>query len=296
MDVRHFSMLWQRDAATTQADFWDRRAVVFNDNKKDAASGDMRARFVQWISKHIPLKDVGSILDIGCGTGHHALALGALAGPKCRVEGCDMAPKMIEFARENAKHFPMERASFRVLDWDVADVRTLGWEKAFDLVLAIRTPALGCKADLDRMMTTSRDYCAVITEASKRSTVREQLVALLYPDAVKAPETEAKSGISHSLDAIPDRASQPLYCLVNILWLTGYYPEISYMDYSWQADWSVEDVLMLQQVFFERKRALAPEQKKLLAMALHDMAVQGRVHDQVDTRVALVTWRVGDAR
>ena len=295
MDLRHFSTLWQRDAATTQAEFWDRRAAAFNDNKKDAASGNMRARFVQWIAGRIPLKSVESILDIGCGTGHHVLALGAVVGPGCRVEGCDIAQKMIEFARENARAFPMEKATFRVLDWSMADVRALGWEKAFDLVLAIRTPALGCKADLDRMMATSRNYCAVITEASKHSTVRERLVPLLYPDTATSQEVAGSSNIATDLSTLPDRASQPLYCLVNILWLMGYYPEISYMDYSWQADWSLEDALMLQQAFFERKKALASEQKKLLAKALRDMAVDGRVHEQVDTRVALVTWRVGDA-
>ena len=282
MDLQHFTSIWQRNAVSAQADFWNRRADAFNDNKKDVASGNMRVRFLDWIAGRIPLKNVGSILDVGCGTGHHLLALGALAGQGCRLEGVDISSKMIDFARENALKARMGHAVFRVLDWNAEDMRAFGWEKTFDLVLAIRTPALGCKADLDTLIAASRDYCAVITEASKRSALRDMLVPVLYPDASKNPVCGA------------DRASQPLYCLANTLWLMGYYPEISYMEYSWEADWSLEDTLMIQQSHFESKQALAPQQARLLATTLQDVAVEGRVHERVSTKVALVSWRVGD--
>ena len=258
------------------ADFWDRRADAFNDRRKDAASGNLRADFVDWIARYIPMEKVESILDIGCGTGHHVLGLGARktgAGQVCRIEGCDIAPKMIALAKENAAR--ISGASFRVLDWDRADLQGLGWERAFDLVLAIRTPALGCKADLDRIIAASKGYCVVITEAHKASSVREALKEVLPRSAV------------------PDRASAPLYCLVNILWLMGYYPEISYLDYGWEADWSLEDTLALHQDFFERKQTLAAHEREALVAALEGMAVGGRVHEQVSTKVALVAWAVG---
>jgi SAM-dependent methyltransferase len=69
----------------------------------------------------------GRVLDVGCGTGEHAL-LAAAAG--LEVTGVDAAPTAIRAAREKAAQRSLE-ARFEV--WDALDLPALG--VAFDTVL-----------------------------------------------------------------------------------------------------------------------------------------------------------------
>ena len=54
------------------------------------------------------------VLDIGCGTGLSSLQLAESVGPAGRVVGCDIAPTMIEAARERGAG--IGQLSFRILD------------------------------------------------------------------------------------------------------------------------------------------------------------------------------------
>ncbi len=69
----------------------------------------------------------GSVLDIGCGTGEHAL-MAAAAG--CTATGIDIAPTAIDRAISKAKE---RRLASRFLVWDALDLSTL--DERFDTVL-----------------------------------------------------------------------------------------------------------------------------------------------------------------
>jgi SAM-dependent methyltransferase len=68
------------------------------------------------------------ILDIGCGTGRHAIEL---AKRGCNVTGIDLSPAMIEKAREKAQKVGVK------VDFQVADARNLPFVDQFDLVIMI---------------------------------------------------------------------------------------------------------------------------------------------------------------
>jgi SAM-dependent methyltransferase len=68
-------------------------------------------------------RDVGSVLDLGCGTGQLAVAL----ADRRSVTGVDPAPAMLDIARH--------RPGGQRIDWVEADARTVRLGRRFDLVL-----------------------------------------------------------------------------------------------------------------------------------------------------------------
>ncbi|MCL2029770.1 MAG: class I SAM-dependent methyltransferase [Deltaproteobacteria bacterium] len=182
------------------------------------------------------------VLDIGCGPGRLALLLAHRAA---RVEAFDLAPGMIELARLNAADTGQENVNFQVLDWTKADLRALGWEKKFHLVLASKTPAVNDRAALEKMMTASGGACCFISQVDIQNSIHEQLKPLVDWDEERA------------------RVSRSFYCAFNLLWLMGYYPEVEYFDRAWESDSSLEEAVLMYTHYFESIVPLAPAQKKV---------------------------------
>jgi len=135
MDINYFEQVWNKkktDKAACQA-FWDGRAEEFN-TKRQKNEGDKRLNSIlELLASKGMLKKDGSILDIGCGPGKYSVEF---AKQTKSVTGVDISPKMIEFARENARETGLDNVSFDTLDWEFADLKALGGEKKFDLVFA----------------------------------------------------------------------------------------------------------------------------------------------------------------
>ncbi len=273
MNIRSFDEIWKkRDSdATAQAVFWDRRADSFNERKKDDSSRDMRRLLARQMIAKCRLTPESRVLDVGCGTGNYALSLAKRAG---WVTGFDISPKMIAHARENAAAAGAKNIDFRVLDWETADLAALDWEKRFDLVLASRTPAISDKAGLDKMIAACKGACLLVTMAESRNSVREKLMPLVGWDEEKA------------------RARRPFYCAFNLLWLMGYNPEVTYVDHAWEADYALEDSLLMHRGSFENLRPLTAEEKQAVADCLAREAVNGMVRERVTSKLAVVFWRV----
>ncbi len=83
---------------------------------------------VDFIEKEINQDKKCRILDVGCGTGRHALELGKRG---YSVTGVDLSENMLNMAREKAM------AAGVHIDFQVADARNLQFEDEFDLVIMI---------------------------------------------------------------------------------------------------------------------------------------------------------------
>ena len=62
------------------------------------------------------------VLDVACGTGEPALPAAAMVGPAGFVLATDMAPEMLEVAREKAKAQGVSNVEFRLVDGEEIDV------------------------------------------------------------------------------------------------------------------------------------------------------------------------------
>ncbi len=90
---------------------------------------------VKWMIKKV-LKDTGmKIIDVGCGTGRHAISLAKKGYGN--ITGIDLSRSMIEAAKEVA-----ERKNVQV-DFSVCDARELSFENEFDAALCLCEGAFG---------------------------------------------------------------------------------------------------------------------------------------------------------
>jgi SAM-dependent methyltransferase len=88
----------------------------------------------------------GAVLELACGTGRLTLPIDAAGVP---IVGVDVAPKMIDRAREKAT------AAGRAIEWHVADIRTMALGRRFHL-LFIESNALQHLHDVDSLRSFFR--------------------------------------------------------------------------------------------------------------------------------------------
>ena len=273
MDIRDFEALWadRQPDRSDMAAFWSRRAQSFNTHSGEADSSAYRRNLVERIAVRAGIGKADSVLDIGCGPGRHALEFAAMAGS---VDGFDIAPGMVECAKENAQQAGVLNAQFHVLDWDAANLKQLGWQKRFQLVFASRTPAIYDRATLEKMCEASRGYCCLITQVTGENSVRKELAPLVGAE-------------NHD-----EYTRRGLYSAFNILWLQGYYPEVEYLERSWDSDCPLEEAIVMYTRHFNNRGQLTDEQQALLAKRLGQMSHEGMVHEKGSSRVAMLFWSV----
>jgi ubiquinone/menaquinone biosynthesis C-methylase UbiE len=90
---------------------------------------------VNWMVKEYLSNPEMKILDVGCGTGRHAINL-ATKGYK-NITGVDLSPGLIKAAREVAKEKNVP------VDFRVCDARELPFENEFDAALCLCEGAFG---------------------------------------------------------------------------------------------------------------------------------------------------------
>lgn len=131
---------WYEDLFTNYAATYDREAFV------QGTAGEC-----DFIEREIGADRAVRILDVGCGTGRHAVEL---ARRGYRLAGVDLSPSQIERAREKAAAAGIE------VDFRVADARDLDFRDEFGLVLML------CEGAFP-LMDTDEENCAILRGAAK---------------------------------------------------------------------------------------------------------------------------------
>jgi 2-polyprenyl-3-methyl-5-hydroxy-6-metoxy-1,4-benzoquinol methylase len=90
---------------------------------------------VKWMIKEYLTNPVMKILDVGCGTGRHAINL-ATKGYK-NITGIDLSPSLIRAAKKVAKEKNVQ------VDFRVCDARELLFENEFDAAICLCEGAFG---------------------------------------------------------------------------------------------------------------------------------------------------------
>ena len=96
---------------------------------------------VNWMVKEYLTNPAMKILDVGCGTGRHAINL-ATKGYK-NITGIDLSPSMISAAQAAAE------AKKAKVDFRICDARELPFENEFDAALCLCEGAFGLLEDDD---------------------------------------------------------------------------------------------------------------------------------------------------
>lgn len=268
-----FTRHWRLDGRrhSTMADFWDGRAESFQLHKENVNT-QRRRDFVSRLAAKCALGHDSRVLDLGCGTGHYSLLWAEWAG---EVQGFDLSPKMIALAEENARRAGLERKiKTRVLDWREADPAALGWENHFDISFACRTPAICDHDTLDKMLAATKGFGVLVGLADQKSDIKDDLKKIIRRDG------EAQ------------RAARSAYSALNILWLKGFLPEVSYFTQKWTEDVALEEAVILQSRFFESNDRLSEAEARRLEDYLRGRLVDGRLKEEVTATSAVLIWNM----
>ena len=276
MNSNEFEKLWNHDLAEladTQK-FWDLRAQEFNDHGKEEEGSSRRKKLMEWLVARDLLPNHSEILDIGCGPGRYSLEF---AKRSKQVVGIDISSKMIQYAKENAQAEQVKNASFEVLPWESLNLAEWNWNQKYDLVFASMCPGISSSESLHKMCQASKNACFLSSFVARKDELRDELCQNVFEDFPRK------------------QWGQNIYYAINILWLSGYHPEITYRDVAFEQVWPLEKAVELYHIQLQRMIKTStpiPDLKDKIATYLGNIANNGIVVEKVQSKIAWLYWKV----
>lgn len=277
MDIKLFEDIWKpyKTNKDNARQMWNKWAEKFKEQKSEADFNDPDKQLMDYLNAKGILNGT-DILDIGCGIGKHAARMAQTAKS---VTGVDISQRMVEIAKEDAQEAGVTNVDFRLMDWEGADIAELGWEKKFDLVFASKTLAVSARQGLEKMMSASKGCCFYGTFARRYNPIRNKL-------------SETVEGLSKGRCGSNEKTEEPVFLAFNILWLMGYFPDITFVETGWSNDCDVEESIDLSFKFYEVHQALTSEQKSGIEKELRKIAVNGKIRETTEATIAWLYWKV----
>lgn len=273
MKISDFEKLWgeKNIDKNAQKAFWDGRAEEFNlIHQKSNNNKSLNAVMNFFQSRNLLNKDT-KVLDIGCGPGRYSIEF---AKKVESVVATDISEKMIDFAKENVKKEQVSNVSFEVLDWEKSDIPKIGWKRKFDIVFASMCPGINSKKAIENMISASKKFCFISHFAYRKDYIRDELSNIIYK------EEEIKN------------YNKTIYCGFNILWLMGYYPEITYLDTRWEKNHHIDKAISMYTRFFEMRKPLNNEEKEKIENYLKGISKDNNVVEKTEAKIAWMYWNV----
>jgi len=273
MDIQYFEKLWKNDLSELgeSQKFWDLRAAEFN---KQHGKNERREQVIELLTTQGMLHANATCLDIGCGSGKYALEL---AKRSKQVVGIDISPKMIQYAQENAQQENVDNAAFELTAWETLNLEECGWNKKYDLVFASMCPGISSSDSLLKMCQASKKFCFLSGFVERKDELRDKLHSVIYGDDSK------------------HQWGKNIYYAINVLWLSGYYPEVTYHDAEFEHVWSLEEAVELYNRQLKRMAKSSAEASKVddnIVDYLGNIANNGIVTEKVQSKIAWLHWKV----
>lgn len=210
--------------------YWDKAAVDYNRNKEEIISRRLKKTVNCFRQKDL-LFDGMTVLDIGCGTGDLSVEL---ARHGARVTAVDFSEGMLDRFREQLPSDVTDRVTILHRDWHAMNIRELGWEKHFDLVLAFMSPAISTPESFFKMISLSRNGCAIRGWCARR---KHPVLDALWEKIMNRP--------------LADKPQSILY-KINLLFSMGIFPDIWFDTVEWEQTVTIEQEFDNQKAFFEK--------------------------------------------
>jgi len=191
-------------------EIWDERAAEWIDEVESDASRKM-ARVLDntaFLRSQGLLGGGTSAVDVGCGPGLFPLEF----AKTCDFAlGLDFSRKFVAYGNDKARRLGINNVRFEYCDFAEDDVSE--YVNSFDLAFSSITPAVSTYSRMEKFMTLSRAWCCNVTFVNVKDDLSERISNEVFDE-----------------EFTPRRNGYGFYCLLNILWLSGYYPKLHYFD------------------------------------------------------------------
>ena len=265
MRVQQFVSEWEEINENLQLaqikEYWEVRADEFNE--KDKSNYEEIVRLLDELGI---IDNSYDILDIGCGPGKLSLYISSKVNS---ITGIDISEKMICHARANAKKEQFDNTQFKVASWEEINLKSEGWEKKFDVVIASMTPGIKDFNTLKKMIEGSKKYCCLSSYVHRRD-LRNEIEE--YIGEKKKDDSNSK-----------------IYYVFNILWKLGYFPEIRYKDIHIANEYTYDKALEIYTVQF---CAQGEKKKKIQEFLQKRVNNKGMIVQKYQAKIAWMLWRV----
>ena len=118
---------------------------------------------------------------------------------------------MCRYGQEYADSLGLKNVIYTPCDFKAADLDQMGWRNRFDLVFSSITPAMNSLDSLWKSIEMSRGWCFQSNFIKAEDDLADAVLSEVIPDITRL-----------------ERSPRITYTLVNILWLKGYLPEVTY--------------------------------------------------------------------
>jgi len=215
-EIERYSALWQSKPPSGikhSPTIWDERAQEWESglrsNDARYARSERRINSIAaFLRSRGLLNSKEKIIDIGCGPGRFVATFAKTAE---HVIGFDLSPRMAEFGARYASEMGLKNVSFESGDFKSLDIDEKHWRGQFDLVFSSITPAISSLAETEKMIALSRAYCFNCAYVYAFDPIEEELFRDLHQ--TKPPRRWD---------------GRTFYAMLNLLWLRGYFPEVTY--------------------------------------------------------------------
>lgn len=273
MDLQYFTSLWRegKPVEVSGKSFWDNRSAEFNKLVCQGTPDERIRKIVEFLSQNSLLTKKSSVLDIGCGPGRFAVEF---AKQSTEVTGLDISDNMLDYAVKNAEAANLTNVSFKNLNWDEVSLEEHDWRKKFDLVTAINSPGIHDLITLEKMIEASKGYCFLSNFVDRYDSVQD----IIRTQVLKLEEVKFYTNT--------------VYSILNILWLTGYHPSITYVDTDRDHVRTLEEACVYYGTLFATEDNSSEEKNQLISCYLNEISVNGSVTETVRTKTAWIYWKV----
>ncbi|MDI3477268.1 MAG: hypothetical protein PWQ59_793 [Thermoanaerobacterium sp.] len=274
MDIKDFEEMWSKASSgdlTISRNFWDSRAEEFNNSTLREESQKRLADVIDYLVSKGMLHKEAEVLDIGCGPGRYSMEFARRAK---RVTGLDISPKMIQYAMENGKKAGLDNVCFKLISWEELALEEQNWIKKFDLVFAAMCPGINSRETLMKMIQASKRFCFMSSFANRTDKIKDALCGEVLGQRVEY------------------RWGTGIYCAFNILWHSGFFPEICYHDVKWENVWSLEKAIDLYSFQLDKGGKSDIEIKKKIESYLTDISENGMIKETTEAKIAWMYWEV----
>ena len=216
LDSDYFSKLWesrQNSRLEHSREVWDERAEEWINELGPDGEGKagMRERIdhtARYLRSRGLLGSESTVIDVGCGPGLFVMEFAKTAR---HAVGLDLSRRFVDYAEKRAYAEGIRNVSFVENDFISLRPEDLGDLGTFDLVFTSITPAATANGSLDKLMKMSCGFCLNMSFVNVKDTLAERISIDVFGEKYN-----------------PRFDGSGFYALLNLLWLSGYYPETSY--------------------------------------------------------------------